>query len=57
MIELRDEERPMVSLGGWLRGFEIGTIVTPRITARSAPPPHEDRCEGLLSTALTLNPR
>ena len=29
MIELRDEEMAhMVSLGGWLRGFEIGTVVT-----------------------------
>jgi hypothetical protein len=29
MIELRDEEMAhMVSLGGWLRGFELSTIVT-----------------------------
>ncbi|MGA0092939.1 MAG: hypothetical protein ACO3J2_01445, partial [Chthoniobacterales bacterium] len=29
MIELRDEEMAhMVSLGGWLRGFEVGCIVT-----------------------------
>lgn len=60
MIELRDEEMAhMVSLGGWLRGFEIGAIVT----AENYSP---QRASGLMKTDVmdyfldrlsTLNPR
>lgn len=60
MIELRDEEMAhMISLGGWLRGFEIGAIVT----AEDYSP---QRAEGLMKTDVmdyfldrlsTLNPR
>lgn len=60
MVELRDEEMAhMVSLGGWLRGFEIGTIVT---AANYTP----QRAAGLMKTDVmdyfidrlqTLNPR
>jgi hypothetical protein len=60
MIELRDEDMAhMISLGGWLRGFEIGAIVT----AEDYSP---QRAEGLMKTDVmdyflerlsTLNPR
>jgi len=60
MVELRDEEMAhMISLGGWLRGFEIGTIVT-------AEDYSAQRAEGLMKTDVmdyflerlsTLNPR
>lgn len=60
MVELRDEEMAhMVSLGGWLRGFEIGATVT----ADNYSP---QRAAGLMKTDVmdyfidrlqTLNPR
>lgn len=60
MIELRDEEMAhMVSLGGWLRGFEIGTIVTadnysPQRAAGLMKP---DVMDYFLERLSTLNPR
>lgn len=60
MIELRDEEMAhMVSLGGWLRGFEIGTIVTadnysPQRAAALMKP---DVMDYFLDRLQTLNPR
>lgn len=60
MIELRDEEMAhMVSLGGWLRGFEIGTIVTadnysPQRAAGLIKPEVMDY---YLDRLQTLNPR
>lgn len=60
MIELRDEEMAhMVSLGGWLRGLEIGTIVTadnysPQRAAGLIKP---DVMDYYLDRLQTLNPR
>jgi hypothetical protein len=60
MIELRDEEMAhMISLGGWLRGFEIGTIVTadnysPQRAAGLMKP---DVMDYFLERLSTLNPR
>jgi hypothetical protein len=60
MIELRDEEMAhMVSLGGWLRGFEIGAIVTAdNYTAqRAAGLMKPDVIDYFLERLQTLNPR
>ena len=60
MIELRDEEMAhMISLGGWLRGFEIGTVVTagnysPQRAAGLMKP---DVMDYFLDRLSTLNPR
>ncbi len=60
MIELRDEEMAhMISLGGWLRGFEIGTMVTaghysPQRAAGLMKP---DVMDYFLERLSTLNPR
>jgi hypothetical protein len=60
MIELRYEEMAhMVSLGGWLRGFEIGSIVTadnysPQRAAGLMKP---DVMDYFLDRLATLNPR
>lgn len=60
MIELRDEEMAhMISLGGWLRGFEIGTVVTagnysPQRAAGLMKP---DVMDYFLERLSTLNPR
>jgi len=60
MIELRDEEMAhMVSLGGWLRGFEIGTIVTAEnyTPQRAAGLMKTDVMDYFLDRLSTLNPR
>lgn len=60
MIELRDEEMAhMVSLGGWLRGFEIGTIVTAENYSpqRAAGLMKIDVMDYFLDRLSTLNPR
>jgi hypothetical protein len=60
MIELRDEEMAhMISLGGWLRGFEIGTIVTAdNYTAqRAAGLMKPELMDYFLDRLQTLNPR
>jgi len=60
MIELRDEEMAhMVSLGGWLRGFEIGTIVTAQnyTPQRAAGLMKPDVMDYFLDRLSTLNPR
>lgn len=60
MIELRDEEMAhMVSLGGWLRGFEIGTIVTAEhyTPQRAAGLMKIDVMDYFLDRLSTLNPR
>ena len=60
MVELRDEEMAhMISLGGWLRGFEIGCIVTaddysPQRAAGLMKPEVMDY---FLERLSTLNPR
>ena len=60
MIELRDEEMAhMISLGGWLRGFEIGCLVTaddysPQRAAGLMKP---DVMDYFLERLSTLNPR
>lgn len=60
MIELGDEEMAhMISLGGWLRGFEIGTVVTagnysPQRAAGLMKP---DVMDYFLERLSTLNPR
>lgn len=60
MVELRDEEMAhMISLGGWLRGFEIGCIVTadnysPQRAAGLMKP---DVMDYFLDRLSTLNPR
>lgn len=60
MLELRDEEMAhMISLGGWLRGFEIGTVVTadnysPQRAAGLMKP---DVMDYFLDRLSTLNPR
>jgi hypothetical protein len=60
MIELRDEEMAhMISLGGWLRGFEIGTIVTAENYSpqRAAGLMKTDVMDYFLERLSTLNPR
>jgi hypothetical protein len=60
MIELRDEEMAhMVSLGGWLRGFEIGAIVTAEnyTPQRAAGLMKTDVMDYFLDRLSTLNPR
>ena len=60
MIELRDEEMAhMISLGGWLRGFEIGTIVTAENYSpqRAAGLMKPDVMDYFLDRLSTLNPR
>ena len=60
MIELRDEEMAhMISLGGWLRGFEIGTIVTAEHYSpqRAAGLMKPDVMDYFLERLSTLNPR
>lgn len=60
MIELRDEEMAhMVSLGGWLRGFEIGTIATAENYSpqRAAGLVKMDVMDYFLDRLSTLNPR
>ena len=60
MIELRDEEMAhMVSLGGWLRGFEVGCIVTAEnyTPQRAAGLKKTDVMDYCLDRMSTLNPR
>lgn len=60
MVELRDEEMAhMVSLGGWLRGFEIGTVVTAEnyTPQRAAGLMKLDVMDYFLDRLDTLNPR
>ena len=60
MIELRDEEMAhMISLGGWLRGFEIGTVVTAENYSpqRAAGLMKTDVMDYFLDRLSTLNPR
>lgn len=60
MIELRDEEMAhLLSLGGWLRGFEIGTIVTADnyTPQRAASLMKPDVMDYFLDRLDTLNPR
>ena len=60
MIELRDEEMAhMVSLGGWLRGFEVGCIVTADnyTPQRAAGLKRLDVMDYYLDRLSTLNPR
>jgi hypothetical protein len=60
MIELRDEEMAhMVSLGGWLRGLEIGTIVTAENYSpqRAAGLIKPEVMDYYLDRLQTLNPR
>ena len=60
MVELRDEEMAhMISLGGWLRGFEIGTIVTAENYSpqRAAGLMKTDVMDYFLDRLATLNPR
>lgn len=60
MIELRDEEMAhMISLGGWLRGFEVGAIVTAEnyTPQRAAGLMKTDVMDYFLDRLSTLNPR
>lgn len=60
MVELRDEEMAhMVSLGGWLRGFEVGTIVTAQNYSpqRAAALMKPDLMDYFIDRLQTLNPR
>lgn len=60
MVELRDEEMAhMISLGGWLRGFEIGCIVTAENYSpqRAAGLMKTDVMDYFLDRLSTLNPR
>ena len=60
MIELRDEEMAhLVSLGGWLRGFEIGTVVTAAnyTPQRAAGLMKPDVMDYFLDRLQTLSPR
>jgi hypothetical protein len=60
MVELRDEEMAhMVSLGGWLRGFEVGCIVTAEnyTPQRAAGLKRLDVMDYYLDRLSTLNPR
>ncbi len=60
MIELRDEEMAhMVSLGGWLRGFEVGCIVTADhyTPQRAAGLKRLEVMDYYLDRLSTLNPR
>ena len=60
MVELRDEEMAhMISLGGWLRGFEIGCIVTSDnySSQRAAGLMKPDVMDYFLDRLSTLNPR
>ena len=60
MVELRDEEMAhMISLGGWLRGFEIGCIVTAEDYSpqRAAGLMKPDVMDYFLDRLSTLNPR
>ncbi len=60
MIELRDEEMAhLVSLGGWLRGFEIGTVVTAENYSpqRAAGLMKPDVMDYFLDRLQTLNPK
>lgn len=60
MIELRDEEMAhMVSLGGWLRGLEISTVVTAEnyTPQRAAGLMKIETMDYFLDRMQTLNPR
>ena len=60
MVELRDEEMAhMISLGGWLRGFEIGCVVTAEDYSpqRAAGLMKPDVMDYFLDRLSTLNPR
>lgn len=60
MIELRDEEMAhMVSLGGWLRGLEISTVVTAEnyTPQRAAGLMKLETMDYFLDRMQTLNPR
>ncbi len=60
MIELRDEEMAhLLSLGGWLRGFEIGTVMTASdyTPQRAAALMKPDVMDYFLERLDTLNPR
>lgn len=60
MIELRDEEMAhLVSLGGWLRGFEVSTIVTADdyTPQRAAGLMKPDVMDYFLDRLQTLNPK
>ena len=60
MVELRDEEMAhMVSLGGWLRGFEIGCLVTAENYSpqRAAGLMKPEVMDYFLERLSTLNPR
>jgi hypothetical protein len=60
MIELRDEEMAhMVSLGGWLRGLEISTVVTAEnyTPQRAAGLMRIETMDYFLDRMQTLNPR
>ena len=60
MVELRDEEMAhMISLGGWLRGFEVGCIVTAENYSpqRAAGLMKPDVMDYFLDRLSTLNPR
>lgn len=60
MVELRDEEMAhMISLGGWLRGFEIGCIVTSDnySEARAAGLMNPEVMDYFLDRLSTLDPR
>lgn len=60
MVELRDEEMAhMVSLGGWLRGFEIGAVVTAEnyTPQRAAGLMKPDVMDYFIDRLQTLNPR
>jgi hypothetical protein len=60
MIELRDEEMAhMVSLGGWLRGFEVGAVVTAEnyTPQRAMGLKRTDVMDYYLDRLSTLNPR
>lgn len=60
MIELRDEEMAhLVSLGGWLRGFEIGTVVTAENYSpqRAAGLMKPDVMDYFIDRLQTLSPR
>lgn len=60
MIELRDEEMAhLVSLGGWLRGFEVSTIVTAEnyTPQRAAGLMNLEVMDYFLDRLQTLNPK
>ena len=60
MLDLHDEQMAhMISLGGWLRGFEIGTVVTAENYSpqRAAGLMKTDVMDYFLDRLSTLNPR